>query len=280
MIDYAARLLRPGTILARVGNAGLAVIESVYPHQSCDTVFADSGAALPTGRRVVHHVGAPDTVLAVDCGTLVRQARRTDGVIELVPRVGDFVASGEPLLVLYGAAAAIDDRVLRATVAFGPERTMEQDPLFAFRIVVDIALKALSPAINDPTTAVLALDQIHRLLRTVGRRQLRGETITDELGHRRLIFRTPNWEDFVSVACTEIRCYGAGNVQIARRLRAMFDDLMASLPAYRHHALDQQSRGLTRMLESLYLVPDDIALARLPDLQGLGGSWGARSSTR
>ena len=218
-------------------------------------------------------------MLAVDCVTLVQEARRTDGVIELVPRVGDFVASGEPLLVLYGGAAAIDDRILRATVAFGPERTMEQDPLFSFRIVVDIALKALSPAINDPTTAVLALDQIHRLLRVVGKRQLHGETITDELGHRRLIFRTPNWEDFVCIACTEIRSYGAGNVQIARRMRAMFDDLLASLPACRHHALDQQSRGLRRMIESLYAVPDDAALARLPDLQGLGGSSGARSST-
>ena len=50
---------------------------------------------------------------------------------------------------------------------------MEQDPLFGFRIIVDIALKALSPAINDPTTGVLALDQIHRLLRVVGKRRLR-----------------------------------------------------------------------------------------------------------
>jgi uncharacterized membrane protein len=273
LIDYAARLLRPGSILARVGAAGLAVIDSVYPHQGHDTFDAqDAGAALPVGRRVVHHSGASEIVLAVDSVTLVQEARRTNGVIELVPRVGDFVASGEPLLVLYGGAAEIDDRRLRATVAFGPERTMEQDPLFSFRIVVDIAIKALSPAINDPTTAVLALDQIHRLLRVVGKRQLHCETITDELGHRRLVFRTPNWEDFVCIACTEIRSYGAGNVQIARRMRAMFDDLLASLPACRHHALDQQSRGLRRMIESLYAVPDDAALAGLPDLQGLGGS--------
>ena len=59
---------------------------------------------------------------------------------------------------------------------------MEQDPLFAFRILVDIALKALSPAINDPTTAVLALDQIHRLFRGVGRRRLASELLDDERG--------------------------------------------------------------------------------------------------
>ena len=85
----------------------------------------------------------------------------------------------------------VDDRVLRSAVAFGPERTMEQDPLFAFRILVDIALKALSPAINDPTTGVIALDQIQRLLRVVGRRHLRGEAIFDSTGQQRVIFRTP-----------------------------------------------------------------------------------------
>ena len=58
-------------------------------------------------------------------------------------------------------------------MAFGTERTLEQDPIFAFRILVDIGLKALSPAINDPTTAVLALDQLQRLLRVLGKRNLR-----------------------------------------------------------------------------------------------------------
>ena len=113
----------------------------------------------------------------------MREARRTRGIVEFVPQVGDFVAVDEPLFVLYGGATTIDDQAPRPSVAFGPERTMEQDPLFSFRIMVDIALKALSPAINDPTTGVLALDQIHRLLRSVGRRRLRGEVLTDGLGN-------------------------------------------------------------------------------------------------
>ena len=87
-------------------------------------------------------------------------------MIELAPQVGDFVGVGEPLFFLHGGAAAIDEHTLRACIVFGSERTMEQDPLFAFRILVDIAIKALSAAINDPTTAVLAIDQLHRLLRT------------------------------------------------------------------------------------------------------------------
>jgi uncharacterized membrane protein len=280
LIDYAARLLRPVSILARVADEGLAVIRTVYPHPTSDapdltgTFSAMSGAP----RRTVHHAGTSEIVLAVDLETLVREAKRAGGVVEFVPQVGDFVASDEPLFLLYGGASTIDDRKLRATVAFGSERTMEQDPLFSFRIMVDIALKALSPAINDPTTAVLAIDQIHRLLRTVGKRQLRGESIMDETGQQRLIYRTPNWEDFVHVACTEIRSCGAGSVQIARRLRAMLDNLVASLPAHRHLALDQERQRLERMIDPLYAIPEDLALARVPDSQGLGGSSGARGS--
>src|SRR5262249_23161148 len=154
-------------------------------------------------------------------------------VIEIVPQVGDFLARGEPLFALYGGASAIDAAKLHATVAFGSERTMEQDPIFAFRILVDVALKALSPAINDPTTAVLAIDQVHRLLRAVGKRRLHAEEIYDDAGYRRVVYRTPDWEDYVLLAFTEIRACGAANVQIARRLRAMLDNLFVALPAHR-----------------------------------------------
>ena len=274
LIDYAARLLRPVSILARVGDEGLSVIQTVYPLPADGDPDATGAILVPapgTPRRVVAHAGSSGIVLAVDVETLVREARWTGGVIELVPQVGDFVATDEPLFVLIDGATTIPDRVLRTTVALGPERTMEQDPLFSFRILVDIALKALSPAINDPTTAVLAIDQVHRLLRAVGRRRLRGETIVDAAGQPRLVWRTPNWEDFVSLACTEIRACGAGQVQVARRMRAMLDNLETALPPHCHDAIARERGLLDRAIESLYSIPEDLALARLPDSQGLGG---------
>jgi uncharacterized membrane protein len=282
LIDYAARLLRPVSILARVGDGGMAVIASGYPVLAAGAPDVEDPPFRPpdSPHRIVLHTGSAESVLAVDLETLVREARRTNGVVEFIPQVGDFVAADEPLFVLHGGAVAIGDDQLRSTVAFGSERTMEQDPLFAFRIMVDIALKALSPAINDPTTAVLALDQIHRVLRAVGRRRLRGETILDETGQLRVIYRTPNWEDFVHLACAEIRACGAGSVQIARRLRAMLDDLLITLPPHRHPALEQERRSLERMLESLYPIADDLVLARHSDLQGIGGSSRRRSAGR
>ena len=221
------------------------------------------------------HTGGAAIVLAVDLDTLVADATHADGIIELVPQVGDFVAEGEPLFELYGNAVSIANHRLQARVAFGAERTLEQDPIFAFRIIADIGLKALSPAINDPTTGVLALDQLHRLLRVVGRRRLRSDSIADRTGTPRVIYRTPNWEDFVAVSCTEIRASGAGNVQIARRLRALLDNLVATLPARRHAALEAERRRLDLVVESLYNIPEDRELAGVPDIQGLGGSSAA-----
>jgi uncharacterized membrane protein len=157
---------------------------------------------------------------------------------------------------------------------------LEQDPLFAFRIIADIALKALSPAINDPTTGVLALDQLNRLLRAVGRRRLRSDTIADRTGTPRVIYRTPNWEDYVYVSCVEIRACGAGNVQIARRLRAMLDNLIATLPARCVAALEAERRRLDLAIATLYSIPEDRELAAVPDAQGLGGSAASRAGVR
>jgi uncharacterized membrane protein len=279
LIDYAARLLRPVAVLARVADEGQAVIQSVYPHATGSaTDEADSTEPLTEARqRTVVHAGPSEIVVALDLASLVREARWTDGVIEFVPQVGDFIERGEPLFVLYGGSTTVDDRILQNAVALGPERTMEQDPLFSFRILVDIALKALSPAINDPTTAVLVLDQLQRLLRQVGRRKLRAEAIVDVSGRRRVICRTPNWEDFVHVSCHEIRMCGASNIQVARRMRAMLDDLVATLPAHRHPALDQERARLDLSIAAQYSIPDDLALAREPDSQGLGGSPGSRA---
>src|SRR5215472_13269660 len=95
-------------------------------------------------------------------------------------------------------------------------------------------------AINDPTTAVIAIDQLHRLLRSAGNRNLRTDELLDRTGELRVISRTPNWEDFVHLAFTEIRSCGANNMQIARRLRAMIENLIETLPKHRHAALIEQ----------------------------------------
>ncbi len=273
LIDHVGRMLRPVSLLSRVAAEGRSVIQAVYPRRLVERVESPADAAdLPTGTpsRTIEHSG-DGVLLAFDQAGLVELARRTDCVIELVPQVGDFVAKGNPLFRLHGRAS-LAEHELRQTVAFGPERTMEQDPLFVFRIIVDIASKALSPAINDPTTAVLALDQLHHLLRTVGLRHLDTGQERDATGRLRLLYRTPDWDDFVGLAVTEIRHFGRDSIQVARRMRAMVADLIKAVPDHRAVRLRQELDLLHRSVERGFLEPEDRARADTGDSQGMGGT--------
>jgi uncharacterized membrane protein len=211
-------------------------------------------------------------VLAFDQKGLLTLAQRADCVIELVPQVGDHVAVGDPLFRTFQGGGAIPADALCQSVAVGQERTLEQDPTFAFRIMVDIANKGLSPAINDPTTAVLALDQIHHLLREVGDRYLGDGNVRDAAGRLRLVYRTPDWEDFVHLAVTEIRHFGSESIQIARRLRAMLENLIHTLPEARGTLLRHELTLLHRSAERSFSDPEDRALAEVSDFQGVGGN--------
>jgi uncharacterized membrane protein len=111
----------------------------------------------------------------------------------------------------------------------------------------------------------------------VGKRHLHNESICDDAGQLCVILPTPNWEDFVHVVFWEIRHYGAENMQVARRLRVMGENLIQSLPRHRHAALGQELDLLDRELKQLYLFPEDLALARIADAQGLGGASGTNA---
>jgi uncharacterized membrane protein len=280
LISHIGRVLRPGKALRNVARLGQAVIESVYPRPLLDD-RAD-GEETPQrmlGERLSSIPSHKDgVVLAFDTDGIVALARRANCVLELVPQVGDFVAFGTPLFNIYGDASHVPMNELCLSVAIGQERSLEQDPAFAFRIMVDIACKALSPAINDPTTAVLAIDQIHHLLRKVGMRHLDDERVRDEDGRLRLLYRTPDWDDFVHIAATEIRHYGCQSIQVNRRLHAMFQSLIDILPAVRRPALQRELELLNRTAIRSFSEPEDREMAALGDSQGMGGETNNRAA--
>jgi uncharacterized membrane protein len=273
-IDGIGKALRPSAILHRVALIGREVVVSVYPSKlDNERIRTQEKLGLLNGepdRVVTNEIDG--VVLAFDQDGLVRLGQRFECVIQLVPEVGDFVAAGDPLFRVFKGGSEIPAETLRNSIAVGIERTTEQDPMFAFRIMVDIASKALSPAINDPTTAVIAIDQIHHLLREVGNRYLDDGRANDGGGVTRLIYSTPNWEDFVHLATTEIRLYGRDSIQIMRRLRAMLENLIDSLPAMRESMLREELELLDGTVRRTFPDRDDQELAQTADFQGLGGS--------
>jgi uncharacterized membrane protein len=279
LISHLGKALKPSGVLRSVARLGRETFESVYPR--LDAESGEGGNAdvrLDRQTAVIVPSTRDGVVLSFDLAGLVNLARQSGSVVELVPQVGDYVASGDPLLRMYQGRNPPKLEAFRRAVCIGEERTMDQDPAFVFRIIVDIASKALSPSINDPTTAVLAIDQIHHLLRNVGSRQLEEGRVRDAAGTLRLIYRTPDWEDFVQLAVTEIRHFGGQHIQVARRLRAMLEDLIRTLPEHRVGLLRKELALLHRSAERFFTDPDDLALAEVCDLQGVGGSKGAEEA--
>jgi uncharacterized membrane protein len=267
--------LRPGTVMQLVAAHGRGVIAQVYP-SPYDPARPEgpTRAPLPPGPvRVVPHAGRAGAVLAFSAAGLARVAREADAVVELVPQVGDFIAPGDPLVRVAGGKP-VDEAAARGCVAVGAERTLEQDPRFVFRILADVANRALSPAINDPTTAVQALDQVASLLLLLGRRRLDEGVVRDAAGAVRVVYGTPDWPDFVTLAVSEVRHYGAGSIQVDRRLRALLDHLIRELPAARHPPLREELVLLGRAVERGFRDATDRERAAVGDQQGVGGSEG------
>ncbi len=273
-VQRLASDLRPASLIRLVADRARQVFDQVYPlpYDPASPELSPGQKSRPTPTQVVEVSGRSGVVMAFGIADLVRLATEADAVVELVPQVGDFVAAGDPLIRVIGGPRPLAPAALRGSVAVGPERTLRQDPRFIFRILVDIASKALSPAINDPTTAVQALDQIEHLLLALGRRHLDDGRAHDRAGKLRLVYGTPNWPDYVILAVSEVRQFGAESLQVNRRLRAMLDHLLEALPDDRRPPLREELALLGSACDRSFQDEADRRRARIADFQGVGGS--------
>ena len=212
---------------------------------------------------------APGTIVTLDEDDLVHVARRHRCLIRLVPRMGEYVPSGAPLAEVWGddgSAPALAAGPVLTHIGLNRERTMHQDVAFGFRQLVDIAEKALSPAVNDPTTAAEALDRIHDLLRRVAVAPEPSGYHRDVEGRLRLVHPVTTWEGMVALACDEIRTYGGDALQIQRHMRSMLGDLLTVVDGARRPPLERQLRLLDHAAEVAFPDEDERAAVHSPVL--------------
>jgi uncharacterized membrane protein len=264
-------LLQVNHMLIFTGDQGRKIINTIYPSLALEPTvkLKENFRALPPAQTLVHR-GRPRSVQAVDVPALMLLAKASGGVIEVVPAVGDTVVESTPLLHVFAARGTIDARKLRKAIELGDERTFEQDPKYAIRLLVDIAIKALSPAINDPTTAVQALDQIEDLLLRLGQRNLEIGQFRDADGSLRLVIPFPAWDDLVRLAFDEIRFYGATSAQVMRRMNALVADLILAVPERRRPTLEHWSRRLKATIARSFVDGEERLDASTEDRQGFG----------
>ncbi len=270
--------LQVGNVLHAVGDHGREVIETIYPRLPADNPTADRTEPapqnvlpeLPPATQTIQYYGGPMAVVEINLTLLARMARDVNAVIEVEYPIGDTVPNGAPLLRVRGGQRMLSAGQVRRAVMIGRQRTIDQDPLYAMRLIVDIAIRALSPAVNDPTTAVQAIDQLDDLLRRVSGRQLGVGYVYDRAGALRVVYPTPHWEDFLTLAVDEIRYYGATSIQVMRRLRALLEDLHEVVPPERRLAVEHQLVRITTSIDRSFPDVHDRRDALQADRQGIG----------
>ncbi len=268
--------LQISNVLHLIGDRGRAVISDMFRHlvtagRVAREAATELHARLGPATQTLKYFGKPRTITELDVSALVDLARQADGTIVMASAVGDTLVEGEEILRVHGARTQLSKEALLRAVGLGRERTFEQDPKYPIRLLVDVAIKALSPAINDPTTAVQTIDQIEDLLRRLGASELDAGYASDEHGVLRLVFPTPTWEDYLTLAFDEIRQFGASSVQVIRRMRAALDGLERWLPTEdRRQAVRRYLERLDRAIETSAFDAEDQRMALEDDRQGIG----------
>ena len=275
-------MLQVNRMLTFTADQGRKVIENLYPPLDTPPCQGSAEIARPPCVQTLQHYGPPGFIQEVDIPALVEVARRTGHAIELVASVGDAALEATTILRVLGVGPLVPEDMLRAAIKLGQERTFNQDPKYAVRLLVDIAVKALSPAINDPTTAVQTLDQIEDLLIRLGRRRLEIGVFCDKAGNLRLLMSFPTWDDFLRLALDEIRFYGAASIQVMRRMKALVNELISIMPEERHPALRHWQLRLQMTVDRSFADRFDRLDASDEDRQGFGSSrkTGGSQNTR
>ncbi len=235
-IDHMAHAIRATTVMDSIANETFAAMDRLFPDVRGAGIVEDISAEPYPGSTSDVRAEGWGVVVAVDESALLELAAVDDRAVRLVPTVGDAISRGAPLFQLSGQWNGPDTDRLRQTVSLGQERTLQQDVAFGIRQLVDIALRALSSGINDPTTAVQALDRIEEVLRRLAARQFPSPLRCDAAGLPRLWMAWPTWASYLELATDEIRLAGAGQPLVARRLRTMLEDVAAVAPAERRLA--------------------------------------------
>jgi uncharacterized membrane protein len=260
-VNHIGRKLRAASLIEAVGEQIRKKLDELYPERLTEEHGTPGVLFSPQSGVLLH----------IDHTHLVDLAHRADVVLEVLPALGDFVPAGAPLVQIEGQPRFdIASEVFRR-ISLDTERSFDQDLAYGPRLLVDICVRSLAEPF-DPTTAVQAIDRLHDFLRHLVDRRFPSGAYSDQAGTARLVIKTVSWDDYVFLSFEEIRNAAAASVQVTRRLRACFEDLLQCAPEERRPPLERQLRLLDAEIESNGASSPDSAVWRQGDPQGIGVS--------
>ena len=238
---FAAVQLAPA--LSAIAAQGRMVIDELYRHQAASD--RKPAAPLQPLTRTISWPHRQAILQQLDLRRLLAAAGQ--GVIVLRARIGDTLQHGAPVADLHGTGPESTDAALLGGLVTGPERTFRQDPLFAFRLVADIGLRALSPAVNDPATAVQVLDTIESLLLPLAQRDLDVAEIADDTGTIRVVLALASWDDYLQIALDDLIESSARSPMVLWRALAMLTSLLNAAPEQRKPSIAWRLRHVEEL---------------------------------
>lgn len=243
-IHHITLSIQVSHVISRIGDQTARLADRMFPEPAGTDIpaFGPSWSPSPGMPHCSLEASRHGVITFVDYAGLLRWAGKRNVVVTLDRPVGQFLAEGQHMLRVWGTLAGDEEaetRDLYKLVGVGPQREMRQDVAFGIRQLVDIADRALSPGVNDPTTAVRCIDELHQILRRLVQRASPSPYIADDQGQVRLVHHPQAITDLVELAVVEIAHFGRNAVQITPRLRTMLEDL-AEVSAERYRGCVDQ----------------------------------------
>ena len=245
-IHHISQAIGVNQIVDRIASETEAVIDQMMPWPRRPDRPANTNTDLEglSGEVVLN--GSSGYIRFLDTKRLIALAKSYHVKIRVLRRVGQFIPAGVPLLVLSKAGNLPDEAIadFRGTFDLGPSRTLQQDVEFGVLQIVDIALKAISPAMNDPTTAISCVDQLSRILIRFASREQPESLLYDPPGVVRVGIKWIDFERLLDSAFEQIRMYSKADVAVSLRLMRALSDIAIGAPAKHRHALVELGRRI------------------------------------
>lgn len=242
-IHHAANSMRTSVVIDRAAGTALALAARLYPDEVGHGVRAQPAAWLAEAPAATVHAETGGYVQTVDADALFDLAERHALTVRPEPAIGEFVLPGAALASVW-PETMLDDEVtaaVRSALILGPERTTRHDLELSLRLLVDIAVKALSPGINDPTTATICIDRLAEVMVVLANRAPPDEVRSGDDRSVRLVLLSPAFAHLADVAFAQIRHYGAGDPVVVAHLVRVLGQVAGLVPPARQSPIRQQA---------------------------------------
>ncbi len=271
-IHHIAESIRAAVIVDRAAHETIRLVERLFPTPI--GVAADTGNATPppslAGEACVVTADGAGYLEAVDDEALFALAEKERLLVRMEPRIGEFILPGAIVATVW-PESAVDQEVIsgvRRAFVTGPERTLQHDVELGIRQIADIAVRALSPGVNDPTTAANCVDRLAEILVVLGNREAPDRARAGRDGRVYVLARGTSFERSVDLSFDQIRHYGAGDPSFAAHLLRTLGRVAPLVPPDRRPALASQAEALLHAAREKTNEPKD--LAHLEQAAGVG----------